>query len=640
MSVNLRPIVTAATMQQQPLLLLPPPPPQPPTPLPLSLLSSLSLGWCRDVDDGDVAALAPLLPSLRSLCLAQTRVGAGVVVGGVAGAAAGAAAAGTATTAALSSCALAQIARHCHFLEELDLSFTPVGDASLAALRLALAEGWAAGLVSAALAAGGAAAAALGGGSGGDSSNPPSSSSFSLNQGPGDADGFFARRPPDAHPLRRLSLRATRVTDAGVEALFPAADAPPSSSSSSPSSPSSSPPPPLLSNLRALDLSLTRAGNAAVRAVAQAAPKLTELALEQCAGVTDACCAQEGVGLAALFCLERLDLSDTAVTDAGIASCAPRLPRLRRIDLTGADAGDGAAAALGALVAAGGGGGGGGGRAMRAAAAARRAPRPLEEVRLDARRATDASVRALRPCGATLQVLDLFGARVGPRGVAHLVAPAEDEDDEEADGAAAARPSATPVVAAGPPCFSALVRLELCSGLLNDRACEDLARLTTLRHLSVSQNPRIGDAGLRALVGGAGGGGGGSGGGSDGSGGSSTPPAPGRPSSGLLRLETLNLTYTGVGDAGLPALLDLPRLRSVALSFSRVTAAGVEALRRRAAAAVAAAAGGAHDDSERDDDEGLGEPSAVLVVKFHCAGGVGGRAATAGAAAPGGAAPA
>lgn len=58
-----------------------------------------------------------------------------------------------------------------------------------------------------------------------------------------------------------------------------------------------------------------------------------------------------------------------------------------------------------------------------------------------------------------------------------------------------------------------------------DRACIDLAKLTSLKQLNIAQNLRLGDPGLRQLA------------------------------AGLSNtLEGLNLTYTGVTDACLPCL--------------------------------------------------------------------------------------
>jgi hypothetical protein len=69
-----------------------------------------------------------------------------------------------------------------------------------------------------------------------------------------------------------------------------------------------------------------------------------------------------------------------------------------------------------------------------------------------------------------------------------------------------------------------------------DRACLELAKLPELRQLNLSQNRHVGDVGLRALAGGR----------------------------LAASLEVLNLSYTSVTDASVPALAGL-KVRGLAI---------------------------------------------------------------------------
>ncbi|KAI8466503.1 MAG: hypothetical protein J3K34DRAFT_472525 [Monoraphidium minutum] len=217
--------------------------------------------------------------------------------------------------------------------------------------------------------------------------------------------------------------------------------------------------------------------------------------------------------------LEHLDLSDTEVGTPGAFHLA-RLRRLSRLALSDTDAGDGAVSALTGLT-------------------------RLTALHLDARHVSDEALRLALPLAGTLRELDLYGCKVTLRGAAAL------------------------------PAYRELTHLFLCGGWLTDRAVMEVAKLAKLQHLSIAQNPRLTDAAVHALSGGACAG----------------------------SLEALNLTGTSVTDACLPLLARMPALAVVALSNTRVTRGAADELRR----------------------------ATKLLVKFAAPGG-----AAAGAAAPGG----
>ncbi|KAF8061903.1 EGF1 [Scenedesmus sp. PABB004] len=146
----------------------------------------------------------------------------------------------------------------------------------------------------------------------------------------------------------------------------------------------------------------------------------------------------------------------------------------------------------------------------------------LTHLNLDARCVSDACLRLLAPLGPRLRELDLCGARVGAKGAALLAAA-----------------------------FTGLRRLELCGGYVNDRAAAELCKLGELRHLNVAQNRCLSDAGVRALAAGLG-------------------PV----------LEALNLGFTGVGDASVPALATMRALKVVVLSGAGVSESAASRLRR------------------------------------------------------------
>ncbi|GFR46192.1 hypothetical protein Agub_g7721, partial [Astrephomene gubernaculifera] len=137
----------------------------------------------------------------------------------------------------------------------------------------------------------------------------------------------------------------------------------------------------------------------------------------------------------------------------------------------------------------------------------------LQHLSLDSGSLGDA---ALRPVAALphLTSLDLFGCRVGEGGAALLA------------GSAALR--------------GGLRSLECCGGGVTDAAAAHLARLAALTCLNLSQNPRLGDAGVGCLA------------------------------AHLSELQLLSLNHTCVSAACLPALAALPRLRCLALRGTRV----------------------------------------------------------------------
>ncbi|GBF89332.1 hypothetical protein Rsub_02209 [Raphidocelis subcapitata] len=248
----------------------------------------------------------------------------------------------------------------------------------------------------------------------------------------------------------------------------------------------------LAPTLRALDLSCTRVGGRGLLALARLTG-LTELLLDMCP-VTDEGCAV----FSALTNLESLELSDTEIGDAGASQLA-RLPRLERLGLGDTSVGDGAVAALTGLS-------------------------RLARLNLDARHVSDEALRLALPLAPTLRELDLYSCRVTLRGAAAL------------------------------PAYTALTHLFLCGGWLTDRSVVEIAKLPSLQHLSIAQNPRLTDAAPRALADGA----------------------------CAQTLEALNLTGTGVGDGCVAALAGMPVLSVVALGNTRVSRAGADSLRRAA----------------------------------------------------------
>jgi hypothetical protein len=171
-----------------------------------------------------------------------------------------------------------------------------------------------------------------------------------------------------------------------------------------------------------------------------------------------------------------------------------RLPRLRRLNLSFTAVGD---------------------AGLRHVAAAR----ALTALNLDSRLFTDAGMEhvALLPA---LQVLDLFGAAVTDAGCAALGR------------------------------CRALRRLELCSGVVTDAGVATLCSspaLAALRHLSLAQNHRVGNAAIPALM-------------------------------RLGQLTSLNLSQSRVTGGAAVTLGCLPALRVLSLAGTRVRAEAVDKL--------------------------------------------------------------
>eukprot|EP00198_Chlamydomonas_reinhardtii_P012047 XP_001701384.1 predicted protein [Chlamydomonas reinhardtii] len=137
---------------------------------------------------------------------------------------------------------------------------------------------------------------------------------------------------------------------------------------------------------------------------------------------------------------------------------------------------------------------------------------------------TDAALRHVSRLSC-LTALDVFGCRLTDAGAAVL---------------------------GGAPALRGLRSLECCGGGITDAGALCLARLTALTSLNLSQNPRLGDAGVRSLA------------------------------AHLAELQVLSLNHTNVTSACLRELAQLPWLRSLALAGSRVSEAGVARLKARA----------------------------------------------------------
>lgn len=318
--------------------------------------------------------------------------------------------------------------------------------------------------------------------------------------------------------LSSLSLAGTRADDAQLVALLPR-----------------------LQQLQVLDLSGSGMSERGLPCLAPLAGSLSVLNLRGCQ-------VGDGPGPAALALLTglvQLDLSCSGLGRAGLLALVPlagltelnldmcsvgdegcrvfrQLVCLERLDLSDTDIGD---AGVGCLA-----------RCRRLAwlslcntevgdccTAALTHLTRLSHLNLDARSVSEASLRLMLPLAGQLRELDMYGARVGARGAALLAAA-----------------------------YTGLQRLDLCGGHVTDRACVELAKLPSLRQLNLSQNRQLGDAGLRALAGGR----------------------------LAASLECLNLSYTSITDAAVPALAGLKALQVVVLSGVAVSEAAAARLKR------------------------------------------------------------
>ncbi|GLI70788.1 hypothetical protein VaNZ11_015655 [Volvox africanus] len=148
----------------------------------------------------------------------------------------------------------------------------------------------------------------------------------------------------------------------------------------------------------------------------------------------------------------------------------------------------------------------------------------LQHLDLDSGTITDAGLRHVTALSA-LTSLDLFSCRVSDAGAWLLGNSAH---------------------------LNNLRTLECCGGLLTDLGAVHLARLTALTCLNLSQNPRLGDAGVQSLAG------------------------------SLVDLQELSLNHTSITSACLRDLAALSWLRYLSICNTRVSDSSVARMRSRA----------------------------------------------------------
>ncbi|KAL5152661.1 F-box/LRR-repeat protein 14 [Glycine soja] len=140
----------------------------------------------------------------------------------------------------------------------------------------------------------------------------------------------------------------------------------------------------------------------------------------------------------------------------------------------------------------------------------------LKSLNLDARQVTDTGLASLTSLTG-LTELDLFGARITDFGTNYL------------------------------KCFKNLRLLEICGGELTDDGVKNIKELSYLKSLNLSQNCNLTDTTLELI-------------------------------SGLTDLISLNVSNSGITNAGLQHLKTLKNLRSLSLESCKVTANGIKKL--------------------------------------------------------------
>lgn len=291
-----------------------------------------------------------------------------------------------------------------------------------------------------------------------------------------------------------------------------------------------------LDGLEGLALGQTHISDAALRAVA-AINGLRRLDLFFCEHVTDS----GASALRAAADLERLNVRGTKISDSGLKFIT-ELRRLRELDLGITEISDASIELLEALprlesLAI------GGNRIGELGVAGLRALKGLRELDLSGAQVTDSGVWAV---GITDLTLGEIGAMSSLESL-NLAAPSQEYVLAISSGVPRIRGGirVSDFGAKHLARLAGLRKLNLTRSTLTSEGLETLGRLTALEELVLAHVSTIGDGSGPALA-------------------------------RLASLEVLDLSYTGVGDAALDALVHHPRLRRVGLVGTKVSAEAVD----------------------------------------------------------------
>ncbi|KAH7623687.1 hypothetical protein NADE_008510 [Nannochloris sp. 'desiccata'] len=300
-------------------------------------------------------------------------------------------------------------------------------------------------------------------------------------------DSAAAELLPCFPKLKSLNLsRCVNVGDATLHALAHLGDSTSSSFTYGKKSSSTSSRESLSLSLEELDLSYTSISDEALFSILPRLLRLKKLSLDSCSLLTDTSLKQ----LSSLQDLESLDLSDTAATNISMVAIS-RLPRIVNLNLSFTQVNDWGLE-----------------RVSKAST--------LKRLNLDSRHVGDRGIGFISQL-PNLEVLDLFGAGV-------------------TDAACAFLAKAT-----------SLTSLEICSGVVTDTGVSHVSSLPKLRHLSLSQNWRVSNAAIPALM-------------------------------RLRGLTALNLSQTRVTSSAVVTFGCLPDLQVLALAGTKVKPPAVEKL--------------------------------------------------------------